>query len=89
MKIICAGYPKTGTKSICAALRILGYNVFDFEEQIWLIGKQMKKAMEDGISAEELREALQGVDATTDMPASCLWETLLTAFPEAKVTLHT
>ena len=85
MKVICAGYPKTGTKSICRALRILGFNVFDFEEQIWLIGKEMKKAMEDGLSLEELREAFKGVDATTDMPASALWENLLEAYPNAKV----
>ena len=33
MKIICAGYGKTGTKSIAKALRHLGFTVFDFEEQ--------------------------------------------------------
>ena len=33
MKLICAGLPKTGTKSIAAALRILGYNVHDNAEQ--------------------------------------------------------
>jgi len=26
MKVICAGAPKTGTKSMAAALRILGYD---------------------------------------------------------------
>ena len=85
MKVICTGFPKTGTKSLCAALRMLGYKVYDFEEQIWLIGKQMRKLMEDGISDEEIREAFQGVDVTTDIPASALWERLLSVFPEAKV----
>jgi len=32
MEIICAGYPKTGSKSCSAALRILGYSVADFAE---------------------------------------------------------
>ena len=32
MEIICAGYPKTGTKSCTAALRTLGYNVADYPE---------------------------------------------------------
>ena len=32
MKFICAGYPKTGTKSVSAALRQLGYNVADYIE---------------------------------------------------------
>ena len=32
MKIICAGFPKTGTKSMALALSQLGYTVHDFEE---------------------------------------------------------
>ena len=32
MKIICAGYPKTGSKSCSTALRKLGYNVADYME---------------------------------------------------------
>ena len=85
MKVICTGYPKTGTKSLCEALRVLGYKVYDFEEQIWLIGQQMRKLMEEGITDEELREALKDVDATTDMPASVLWERLHSLYPDAKV----
>ena len=34
MKIICAGFPKTGTKSMAAALRELGYSVNDFPEHL-------------------------------------------------------
>ena len=34
MKIICAGFPKTGTKSCSNALRQLGYNVADTMENI-------------------------------------------------------
>jgi len=32
MEIVCAGYPKTGSKSCSAALRVLGYNVADTAE---------------------------------------------------------
>ena len=32
MKIICAGFPKTGSKSCSSALRHLGYNVADSME---------------------------------------------------------
>ena len=32
MKIICAGFPKTGSKSCSTALRQLGYNVADYKE---------------------------------------------------------
>ena len=39
MKIICAGYPKTGSKSCSAALRKLGYNVADYIETMEFLGK--------------------------------------------------
>lgn len=32
MEVICAGFPKTGTKSCTRALRELGYNVADLRE---------------------------------------------------------
>ena len=32
MEIVCAGFPKTGTKSCSAALRHLGINVADYPE---------------------------------------------------------
>ena len=32
MEIICAGYPKTGSKSCSSALRELGYMVADYAE---------------------------------------------------------
>ena len=34
MKVICAGFPKTGTKSLAMALRELGYSVYDTEEHL-------------------------------------------------------
>ena len=34
MKIICAGFPKTASKSCSNALRQLGYNVADMRETI-------------------------------------------------------
>jgi broad-specificity NMP kinase len=37
MEIICAGYPKTGTKSCSAALRKLGYNVADYTETAYFL----------------------------------------------------
>ena len=36
MKVICAGFPKTGTKSMALALRELGYSVHDYEEHLHL-----------------------------------------------------
>ncbi|XP_076804097.1 uncharacterized protein LOC143448306 [Clavelina lepadiformis] len=84
MKVICAGLPKTGTKSLCAALRILGFTVYDFEEQCWLIRDKLQKAMDVGCTAEEYHDMFQGVDAVTDLPACLLWEEISKAFPKAK-----
>ncbi|XP_078482892.1 uncharacterized protein LOC144743292 [Ciona intestinalis] len=85
MKVIMTGMPKTGTKTMCSALRILGYKVYDFEEQFWYLGTQFIKALDEGCTTEEIREMLQDVDAVTDMPACVLWEEILRAFPDAKL----
>ena len=43
MKLLCVGYPKTGSKSCSSALRQLGYKVADFVETleflsiVWLV----------------------------------------------------
>nr|XP_002121159.1 uncharacterized protein LOC100180649 isoform X1 [Ciona intestinalis] len=85
MKVIMTGMSKTGTKTMCSALRILGYKVYDFEEQFWYLGPEFLKAVNEGCTTEEIREMLQDVDAVTDMPACILWEEILRAFPDAKL----
>ena len=85
MKVICSGMSKTGTKSLAAALRILGYKVYDFEEQYFYIGKDLTKIMEDGWTKEDIQRIFKDVDAVTDIPGCMLWEDLLQAFPDAKV----
>ena len=85
MKVICAGLPKTGTKSVAAALRILGHNVYDFAEQASYIMEDMIKAFDVGCTADEWRDMLKGVDALTDAPACYIWEEIHRAFPDAKV----
>jgi len=87
MKVICVGFPKTGTKSICSALRILGLNVYDYEEQVYLLHDEFMKILSVGASNEEIRKMFEGVDATTDVPTSMAWEIIANAFPEAKI-LH-
>ena len=34
MKVLCPGFPKTGTKSMALALRELGYSLHDYEEHM-------------------------------------------------------
>ena len=85
MKVICSGYQKTGTKSLSAALRRLGYKVYDFEEQFFLIGKDLTKFFNKGWTTEELRRIYKDIDVVIDLPSCLLWEELHKAFPEAKV----
>ncbi|XP_076801913.1 uncharacterized protein LOC143446244 [Clavelina lepadiformis] len=88
MKVICSGMSKTGTKTLASALKTLGYNVYDFEEQVFYIGRDLQKVMDEGWTVEDLRRIYKGVDAVTDIPGCILWEELYHAFPDAKV-IHT
>ena len=86
MKIICSGYQKTGTKSLAAALRLLGYNVFDFEEQYYYLGKEIDHIFREGWTIEDIRRIYRNVDVVVDIPSCVIWEELHKAFPEAKVS---
>jgi len=86
MKVICTGMPKTGTKSLASALRTLGYNVYDLEEQFYFLGKDLVKITKSGWTTEDIRRIYKDVDAVTDVMSNCLWEDILRAFPEAKVS---
>jgi len=93
MKVIIAGYSKTGTKSLCRALKHFDYSVDDFPEHIdqrtdhwWRI---FAADPDDHIaqSPQIFREMYEHVDVCTDTPAYLFWEQILEAFPDAKVIL--
>lgn len=87
MKVICSGMPKTGTKSMAAALRILGFTVYDFEEQYLHQHDEWERYLDTGDDAI-LKKMFENVDAITDGPGCVFWEELVNLFPEAKV-VHT
>ena len=87
MKVICAGYPKTGTKSLSAALTELGYRVFDYEEQFRYCGRRLQTLMDDGLQTQDIREMYEDVDVVIDIPSSGFWEEIHKAFPDAKVRI--
>ena len=87
MKVIVAGYPKTGTKSMNVALSELGYNVYDFLDHFWYHGDKWAKILSSsGESIEDFKEMYESVDAVTDAPTFLFWEEILQAFPDAKVS---
>jgi hypothetical protein len=88
MKVICAGFPKTGTKSLASALRILGYTVHDVEEQWMFHIDEYIPAVEDN-KIPDFSAMYANVDAVTDTPACFFGEEIFKAFPDAKVILMT
>ncbi|XP_076811982.1 uncharacterized protein LOC143458956 [Clavelina lepadiformis] len=91
MKVICAGAPKTGTKSIARALRILGYDaVYDIEEAMEFAFEEWEDVWEGRKS--DLSEIMtkvysKGVEAIVDMPHSHFFDHFLEEWPKAKVIL--
>ncbi|CAK8693213.1 unnamed protein product [Clavelina lepadiformis] len=85
MKVIYAGFSKTGTKSMQAALTELGYNVYDFLEQYKYQGKEWMKIFKHGGTTEDFRRMFENVDAVTDVPACYFWDEIHKAFPDAKI----
>jgi len=90
MKFICAGYPKTGSKSASVALRELGYNVADALETIEFIGPIWMDYIEGRVPIERVIEEYKKYDFDTnqDLPGNILWEDLYRAMPnDTKVIL--
>ena len=90
MEVICAGFPKTGTKSLSAGLRELGYNVCDAMEttesglsRFWWEYMQGHA----GISSVLDEYAANGFNVNQDLPGNFYWEQLFEKSPNAKVIL--
>jgi len=91
LKIIGAGFGRTGTDSIRAALNVLGFPCYHMREV-------MKKGRSHVAFWEEVAAAPAAAQhdwervfadyvAAVDFPASCVWPQLMEAYPGAKVLL--
>uniref|UniRef100_H2XLT6 Sulfotransferase n=2 Tax=Ciona intestinalis TaxID=7719 RepID=H2XLT6_CIOIN len=87
MKIIVASYSKTGTKTLNAALRALGYDVYDFVENFWYLGDDWMRIMNNGGKVEDFKRMYKDVDVALDIPVYFFWEEIHQAFPDAKIIL--
>nr|CAB3263059.1 uncharacterized protein LOC100187240 [Phallusia mammillata] len=87
MKVILAGYSKTGTKTMATAFRMLGYNTYDAMENYYYAHKVWVRIFKGKATLDEIQEAFADVDAMTDTPAHYYWEKLHEAFPDAKIIL--
>ncbi len=71
LKILGVGMPRTGTASLCEALRILGYNaIHHAPERIDL----------DTVNADSFKGVYDDVDAVLDMPAAYFWREILETY---------
>jgi len=95
LKIIGVGFGRTGTLSMQYALNELGYPCYHMKE---VVKKTNQKHLDFWIKVSESSEGSQhnwdevfnNYTATVDYPASCVWQELAEAYPEAKIilTLH-
>ena len=96
IKIVGAGYGRTGTLSTRQALNTLGFPCYHMHD---VIGQEMKPghlefwlkvARSPAMSQHDWGRVFSDFSATIDNPASCVWQELMQAYPDAKVllTLH-
>ncbi|WP_237102896.1 sulfotransferase family protein [Nonomuraea sp. MG754425] len=88
LTVIGAGFPRTGTSSMKAALERLGFgpcfHMFSILSEPRRAGDWLPLADSDEADWERL---FDGFRSTQDWPASYFWRELAGAYPEAKVVL--
>lgn len=87
IKVIGAGLGRTGTKSLAAALDILGYKSYHYplpkHAKVWAAYADGKASAKDAIQTA----ADDGYDATCDQPMADLFRQQMELYPDAKVVL--
>ncbi|KAF7198406.1 hypothetical protein HII31_00145 [Pseudocercospora fuligena] len=99
MRLLCLGMSRSGTESLCQALRILGFVPYHGFHAIVnpAAGKLWNEAVEakfenkgDLERIPEVFEMVMGdCDAVTDFPGAAFPVELIDAYPDAKVILNT
>ncbi|MBT8078126.1 MAG: sulfotransferase family protein [Gammaproteobacteria bacterium] len=87
LEVIGAGFGRTGTTSLQAALEILGYVKCYHMSDVYRAGegeKWLRKASGENVSWDEL---LNGVSAAIDWPVASYYKELVELNPQAKVLL--
>lgn len=93
LKIIGAGFGRTGTHSICTALNLLGFPCYHMFEV--LNNKNNKHHLDFWRRVANAKPGAQyewsqvftNYSAAVDNPACCVWRELMQAYPDAKVLL--
>ena len=88
LKIIGAGFGRTGTTSMKEALELLGYNKCHHMREVMPSGKQVE--LFDRVSRNvevDWDDVFEGFEAAVDWPAAARYKELMEKYPEAKVIL--
>jgi Sulfotransferase domain len=96
LKIIGAGFGRTGTLSVCTALNELGFpcyhmlEVLKNEENKSHLYFWRKVANSEPGAQHDWEQVFSKYTAAVDNPACCVWRELFSAYPDARVllTLH-
>jgi len=89
VKIICAGFPKTGTKTLYECLKILGFNHFEVPDMACHALNEWKKFIKNETDFEPVLECYKRhrVDSFSDLPGNYFWEEFFERCPNSKVIL--
>jgi hypothetical protein len=90
LQIIGPGFGRTGTRSLKAALEMLGYGPCHHMQTLFADPAQLAwwQTLAAGGSVD-WRQVFAGYRAQIDWPGAHVWRDLLLAFPEAKVVFST
>jgi hypothetical protein len=89
MKFICAGFPKTGSKSTSAAFQKLGFSVADYLETTMFLTDEWLRFIDGRGTIKEVLAAYERHDFDTnqDFPGNIFWEEMYNEIPNCKVIL--
>lgn len=89
MKVIGAGFGRTGTMTLKAALEELGAGpCYHMVEVLWGDTSRLPLWQAAASGGEvDWRKLFEGFESTVDWPGCTFWEPLMEVFPEAKVLL--
>jgi len=88
LKIIGAGFGRTGTTSMKDALELLGYTKCHHMKEVMASGKQVDlfDQLSRGLQIN-WDEVFEGFEAAVDWPSAAFYKELMDHFPDAKVIL--
>ncbi|MGH3659796.1 MAG: sulfotransferase family protein, partial [Micromonosporaceae bacterium] len=88
LKVIGAGFPRTGTTSTKAALERLGFGPCHHMFEVMTHPEQVDRLLPVASGATlDWDHVLEGYNSTQDWPASYFWREQAAAYPDAKVLL--